>query len=221
MSINVYLLGVILIIILIGAVGLYQLLFIKIPQDSVLIINDMGQEPKIHFSGPVYCPLIYKKTVIKIKLISFKIELNNNKNLVFKDNEQANICVIFNLKVNETSEDVLKAVKAMGVKRISNQKAVSAFFDARFIEALRKVAEQTELVNLLQNQVDFLDGIINTIGSDLNGYVLKEVIINHVAPTVIFTQEGENTDEPDAISEMNAMIAANREQLNNRNLNKI
>ena len=221
MSINVYLLGVILIIILIGAVGLYQLLFIKIPKDSVLIINDMGQEPKIHFSGPVYCPLIYKKTFIKIKLISFKIELNNNKNLVFKDNEQANICVIFNLKVNETSEDVLKAVKAMGVKRISNQKAVSEFFDARFIEALRKVAEQTELVNLLQNQADFLDGIINTIGSDLNGYVLKEVIINHVTPTVIFTQDGENTDEPDAISEMNAMIAANREQLNNRNLNKI
>ena len=221
MSINVYLLGVIFIIILIGAVGLYQLLFIKIPQDSVLIINDMGQAPKIHFSGPVYCPLFYKKTFIKIKLISFKIELNNNKNLVFKDNGQANVCVMFNLKINETSEDVLKAVKAMGVKRISNQKTVSAFFDARFIEALRKVAEQTELVNLLQNQADFCDDIINTIGSDLNGYVLKEVIINHVEPTVIFTQDEENTDEPDAIDEMNAMIAANREQLNNRNLNKI
>lgn len=221
MSINVYLLGVILIIILIGAVGLYQLLFIKIPQDSVLIINDMGQAPKIHFSGSVYCPLIYKKTVIKIKLISFKIELNNNKNLVFKDNGRANVCVMFNLKINETSEDVLKAVKAMGVRRISNQKTVSAFFYARFIEALRKVVEQTELVNLLQNQADFCDDIINTIGSDLNGYVLKEVIINHVEPTVIFTQDEENTDEPDAIDEMNAMIAANREQLNNRNLNKI
>lgn len=51
------------IIIILGFFGLFKAFYIKVPQGTALIVNDMSAQPKVHFTGALVYPVIYKKSL--------------------------------------------------------------------------------------------------------------------------------------------------------------
>jgi len=55
---------------------LFKAFYIKVQQGTALIVNDMSSKPKVHFTGALVYPVIYKKEFMRISLISFDVEKN-------------------------------------------------------------------------------------------------------------------------------------------------
>jgi len=153
--------------------------YVKVPQGTALIVNGLGVIPKVSFTGAIVFPIIYKKELMKVSLITLDVDRRGNDGLICKDNMRADITVAFYLRVNETAEDVLKVAKSVGAERASDKSAVDSLFSAKFSEALKTVGKQIEFVQLFENRQQFREKIIEVIGDDLNGYVLEDVAIDY------------------------------------------
>jgi uncharacterized membrane protein YqiK len=198
----------VVILMLLGIVGLFKAFYIKVPQGTALIVNDLSSTPKVHFTGALVYPVIYKKEFMRISLITLEVDRRGKDGLICKDNMRADITVAFYLRVNETAQDVLKVAKAIGVDRASDKAAVNELFNAKFSEALKTVGKQIDFVKLFENRQDFRDRIIQVIGNDLNGYVLEDVAIDYLEQTPKSALDPSNILDAEGIRKITELTAA-------------
>lgn len=195
-------------LLLIGFFILFQAFYIKVPQGTALIVNDMSATPKVHFTGALVYPVIYKKEFMKISLLTLEVDRRAKDGLICKDNLRADITVAFYLRVNETAQDVLKVAKAIGVDRASDRVAVNELFNAKFSEALKTVGKNFDFVSLFEERQAFRDRIIEVIGNDLNGYILEDVAIDYLEQTPRSSLDPNNILDAEGIRKITQLTAA-------------
>lgn len=188
--------------------ALVKSFYIKVPQGTALIVNDLSATPKVHFTGALVLPVIYKKEFMKISLITLEVDRRGKDGLICRDNMRADITVAFYLRVNETQQDVLKVAKAIGVDRASEKGAVNELFNAKFSEALKTVGKKIDFVNLFENRQEFRDRIVEVIGNDLNGYVLEDVAIDYLEQTPKSSLDPNNILDAEGIRKITELTAA-------------
>ncbi|WP_312109975.1 hypothetical protein [Stenotrophomonas indicatrix] len=169
--------------ILLGVAGLFKAFYRKVDQGVALIVNDMSSTPKVHFTGALIIPVLYRAELMRISLITLQIDRRGKEGLICRDNMRADIAVAFYLRVNETQADVLRVAKAIGADRASDKHAVDELFNAKFSEALKTVGKKFDFTELFEKRQEFRDEIIAVIGNDLNGYVLEDVAIDYLEQT--------------------------------------
>ncbi|MCK5830565.1 MAG: hypothetical protein KAH20_09705 [Methylococcales bacterium] len=194
-------------VVIMGIAILFKAFYIKVDQGTALIVNDMSSKPKVHFTGALVYPIIYKKEFMKISLITLEVDRRSNDGLICADNMRADITVAFYLRVNETTEDVLRVAKSIGVDRASDRDAVDLLFSAKFSEALKTVGKKFEFVQLFENRIDFREKIIEVIGDDLNGYVLEDVAIDYLEQTPKASLDPNNILDAEGIKKITEMTA--------------
>ena len=192
----------------IALIALFKAFYIKVPQGTALIVNDMSSTPKVHFTGSLVYPVIHLKEFMKISLITLEVDRRGKDGLICRDNLRADITVAFYLRVNETQEDVLKVAKAIGVERASDRGAVNELFNAKFSEALKTVGKQFDFVQLFENRQEFRDRIVEVIGNDLNGYVLEDVAIDYLEQTAKNSLDPSNILDAEGIRKITQLTAA-------------
>ena len=181
--------------------------YVKVEQGMALIINDLGRTPKVKFTGGIVIPVIYKKELMKISLITLEVDRRGKDGLICADNMRADITVAFYLRVNETREDVLKVAKSVGVNRASDKSAVNELFNAKFSEALKTVGKQIDFVKLFEDRLDFREKIVQVIGEDLNGYVLEDVAIDYLEQTPKASLDPTNILDAEGIKKITQLTA--------------
>ena len=63
--------------ILIGMAALVKAFYFKVEQGTALIVNDLSSTPKVHFTGAMVLPIIYKKELMKVlKNVAFHLPKN-------------------------------------------------------------------------------------------------------------------------------------------------
>ncbi len=195
-------------VLILGLFGLFRAFYIKVPQGTALIVNDLSSTPKVHFTGALVYPVIYKKEFMQISLITLEVDRRGKDGLICKDNMRADITVAFYLRVNETQQDVLKVAKAVGTERASDRVAVNELFNAKFSESLKTVGKKFEFTDLFENRQDFRDRVLETIGNDLNGYLLEDVAIDYLEQTPKASLDPSNILDAQGIRKITELTAA-------------
>ncbi|WP_298576700.1 hypothetical protein [uncultured Luteimonas sp.] len=180
----------------------------KVDQGTALIVNDMSSQPKVHFTGALIIPVLYRAELMKISLITLQIDRRGKEGLICRDNMRADIAVAFYLRVNETQADVLRVAKALGADRASDKNAVDELFNAKFSEALKTVGKKFEFTDLFEKRQEFRDEIIKVIGNDLNGYVLEDVAIDYLEQTPKHVLDPNNILDAEGIRKITELTAS-------------
>ena len=197
-----------------GLAALFRAFYIKVEQGTALIVNDMSATPKVHFTGALVYPILHKKELMRISLITLEVDRRGSDGLICLDNMRADISVAFYLRVNETAEDVLKVAKSIGASRASDKDAVNELFAAKFSEALKTVGKQVEFVSLFENRQEFREKIIEVIGDDLNGYVLEDVAIDYLEQTPKSALDPSNILDAEGIKKITELTATQNVRTN-------
>jgi uncharacterized membrane protein YqiK len=203
-----------LFILLFGFAAILKAFYYKVAQGTALIVNDTSATPKVHFTGALVWPIIHKKELMNISLITLDVDRRGRDGLICKDNLRADITVAFYLRVNETPQDVLRVAKAIGADRASDQEAVDLLFAAKFSEALKTVGKQIEFIQLFENRMAFREKIIQVIGDDLNGYVLEDVAIDYIEQTPKASLDPNNILDAEGIRKITELTAAQNVRTN-------
>ncbi len=197
----------VVVVIVIGLAAIVKAFYFKVEQGTALIVNDTSTTPKVYFTGALVYPIIHKKELMKVSLITLEVDRRGKDGLICLDNMRADITVAFYLRVNETAEDVLKVAKSIGASRASDREAVYELFAAKFSEALKTVGKQIEFVKLFENRQEFREKIIEVIGDDLNGYILEDVAIDYLEQTPKMSLDPSNILDAEGIKKITALTA--------------
>ncbi|HST57066.1 MAG TPA: hypothetical protein VLK84_00170, partial [Longimicrobium sp.] len=200
--------AVILFVMLLGTLSLFRAFYVKVEQGTALIVNDMSSQPKVRFTGGLIIPVLYKKELMRVSLITLQVDRRGKEGLICKDNMRADIAVAFYLRVNETPADVLRVAKAIGASRASDREAVDELFNAKFSEALKTVGKKFEFTELFEKRQEFRDEIVKVIGNDLNGYVLEDVAIDYLEQTPKHLLDHNNIMDAEGIRKITERTAA-------------
>lgn len=186
----------------------------KVEQGYAMIVNTLRSEPDVVFTGRMVYPIIHKAEMMDIALKTIEIERTGNEGLICQDNIRADIKVKFFVRVNKTSEDVLKVAQGIGCERASSQETLEELFSAKFSEALKTVGKAMDFVELYQARDKFRDEIIRQIGDDLSGYVLEDAAIDFLEQTPLSKLDPSNILDAQGIKKITELTASENVRTN-------
>jgi uncharacterized membrane protein YqiK len=172
-------------VLLLGILILIARTWRQVDQGRAMIVNKMGAEPKVTFTGAIVLPIVNKMEIMDLSVKTIEVARKGKDGLICADNIRADIKVTFFVRVNKTVDDVLRVAQEIGCIRASQQATLEELFQAKFSEALKTVGKKMEFETLYTKREEFKDEILKVIGKDLNGYVLNDCAIDYLEQTPV------------------------------------
>ena len=210
----VWTLSTIVAVVLLGIVFMISKWYRKVQQGRALVRNGIGGT-RVYFSGAIVLPVIHQAEIMDISVKRMEIDRQGKNGLICMDNMRADIKVAFFVRVNQTVQDVLKVAQSVGCERASSQEAIVELFDAKFSESLKTVGRQFNFVDLYNSREKLKEGIIQIIGTDLNGFVLEDVAIDYLEQTSLQMLNPDNILDSEGIKKITELTAAQKVLANN------
>lgn len=160
----------------------------RIPKADIALVRTGGAREKIRTTGGMWVNTIIHE-VKEISLNTMRIEVlrETSDSLITNDLNRADVEVVFYLKVHTEEEDVLKAAQALGDKSMTPE-TVRELIEPMLDGALRSVAADSDIQDLLQKRVEFAFKVQEACGENLrehNGLTLDTVSIIRVDQTPV------------------------------------
>lgn len=165
---------------------------------------------KVAFDWMVRVPLVQAYHVVDISVKKLEIERKGKDGLVCKDNIRADIVVAFYIRVEATEESVRKVAQMLTPERVSDLEQLRQLFEAKFSEALKTAGKQMEFHELFTERITFRDQIQNTIGKDLDGFLLQDVAIDYLEQTPLDQHDPNNVLDAEGIKKITEITQRER-----------
>ena len=182
----------------------------RIPKADVALVRTGGAREKIRITGGLWVNTIIHE-IKEISLNTMRIEVirEGPEALITYDFNRGDVEVVFYLKVEPEETDILRAAQALGDKSMTPE-TVRELIEPKLEGALRSVAAESDIQDLLQKRQEFADKVQGTCGEDLetqNGLTLETVSIIRVDQTPVETLDAENRFDAVGIREITEITA--------------
>ncbi len=157
---------------------------------------------KVAFDWMVRLPIVQDYHIVDISVKKLEITRKGKDGLVCSDNIRADITVAFYIRVEATPESVRKVAQMLTPERVSDINQLRELFEAKFSEALKTAGKQMEFHELFIERTKFRDQIQNTIGKDLDGFLLQDVAIDYLEQTPLEQHDPNNVLDSEGIKKI-------------------
>jgi flotillin len=165
---------------------------------------------KVAFDWMVRVPLVQTYHIVDISVKKLEITRKGKDGLVCKDNIRADITVAFYIRVDATGDSVRKVAQMLTPERVSDIEQLRQLFEAKFSEALKTAGKQMEFHELFTERIKFRDNIQNTIGKDLDGFLLQDVAIDYLEQTPLDQHDPSNVLDAEGIKKITEITQRER-----------
>jgi flotillin len=165
---------------------------------------------KVSFDWMTRLPLVQTYHIVDISVKKLEIARKGKDGLVCKDNIRADIVVAFYIRVDATEESVRKVAQMLTPERVSDINQLRELFEAKFSEALKTAGKQMEFHELFTERIKFRDQIQNTIGKDLDGFLLQDVAIDYLEQTPLDQHDPNNVLDSEGIKKITEITQRER-----------
>lgn len=169
---------------------------------------------KVSFDWMVRVPFVQNYHIVEISVKKLEISRKGKDGLVCKDNIRADITVAFYIRVDATEESVRKVAQMLTPERVSDEEQLRQLFEAKFSEALKTAGKQMEFHELFTERITFRDQIQNTIGKDLDGFILQDVAIDYLEQTPLDQHDPNNVLDAEGIRKITQITQRERVSAN-------
>ena len=168
-------------------------------------------------------PMLQQLQIMDLSVKKLEMVRKGKDGLICQDNIRADIEVVFYVRVNDEKSEVdgrtgyydIKTVATqVGCERASEIELLRQLFEAKFSEALKSAAKLMDFEKLYTDRIPFRQEIIDTIGSDLNGYVLEDVAIDYLEQTPRENYDPSNVLDAQGIEKI-VQITSGLEEISN------
>ena len=182
----------------------------RIPKADIALVRTGGAKEKISITGGLWVNTIIHE-IKEISLNTMRIEVirEGPEALITYDFNRGDVEVVFYLKVEPESTAILRAAQALGDKSMTPE-TVRELIEPKLEGALRSVAAESVIQDLLQKRQEFADKVQAACGEDLeiqNGLTLETVSIIRVDQTPVETLDAENRFDAVGIREITEITA--------------
>lgn len=160
--------------------SLYILLFLKSfkkPKAGTALIRTGAGGSKVVIEGALLAiPILHQVEEIDLTTKTFTVR----QAVLTKDQLSATIEVVFYFRIGNNSSSVRAAAQSIGCERSFQQEALEKFFLPKLSNALKIVGSEFDSTTLTPQNVAVKMSILQTVGTDLDGYELDDCVVERV-----------------------------------------
>lgn len=159
-------------------------LYHRAPADRAFVRTGMGGAQAILDGGALVIPVVHEVVWVSLRTMRIEITRAGKGAVITKDFLRADITAEFFIKVPKEPAAVKAAATSLGIAAI-NPQLVQEVLDRKLDSALRQVAAEMELTDLLVNRAAFIAAVSGHVQSDIanNGFTLESVTISALDQT--------------------------------------
>lgn len=200
-------LGVMVALIVVGVPLFYARLYRKVDAGQALIVNKLARM-EVSFTGALVVPSVHRSEVMDISIKTIEIDRRGKDGVHCKDDIRVDLKATFFVRINKTTEDVIRVATAVGAGRASDPQTLQELFAGKFLEGIETVAKMLDFEELYTKRSEFRDRILATIGEDLSGYVLDDLAIDYLEQTPIDALDRNNILDARGIRKITELTTA-------------
>ena len=167
----------------------------KKPKADMSLVRTGGSGEKVNITAGLWInTIIHEVKEISLNTMVIEVLREGADAFITLDYNRADVEAVFYLQVEPNEEDILRAAQALGDKSMTPE-TIRELIEPKLEGALRSVAAESEIAELLQRRVEFADKVEDAVGENLkqeNGLKLEAVSIIRVDQTPIETYNPDN-----------------------------
>ncbi|MEC7867291.1 MAG: flotillin domain-containing protein [Candidatus Poribacteria bacterium] len=167
----------------------------KKPKADVALVRTGGRGFKINITGGLWLnTIIHEVREVSLNTMRLEILREGQDAFITADFNRADVEAVFYLQVQPMEEDILRAAQSLGDKNMTPE-TIRELIEQKLEGALRSVAAESDIEELLQKREEFADKVQQAVGVNLqieNGLKLESVSIIRVDQTPIDTLDLDN-----------------------------
>ena len=167
----------------------------KKPKADVALVRTGGRGSKINITGGLWMnTIIHEVREVSLNTIRLEILREGQDAFITADFNRSDVEAVFYLQVQPLEDDILRAAQSLGDKNMTPE-TMKELIEQKLEGALRSVAAESDIEELLQKREEFADKVQDAVGVNLqmeNGLKLESVSIIRVDQTPIDTLDVEN-----------------------------
>jgi flotillin len=159
-------------------------LYHRAPADRAFVRTGMGGARVILDGGAMVIPVVHEVIWVSLRTMRFEVKRIGEDSLLTRDYLRADVTCEFFVRVPKESGAVLTAATSLGTAAVDPM-GVQAVIEKKLDSAIRQVAAEMELTDLLVNRAEFLKRVSEHVASDIknNGLELENVTLSSLDQT--------------------------------------
>ena len=190
-----------MLLVVVGVLVALTRLYHRVDRGSAVIVSG-AREARVSFTGALVLPLLHHAESIALGVQAIVVDRCGAQGVVCRDSIRADLRVTFLVRINQTTEDVLKVSQSVGCARASDPAVLHELFAAKFTDAMEVVARQMDFAELHRRRDLFRDELVAVIGQDLLGFILDDVAIDRVEHTPLTALDPNNLFDAEGIRKL-------------------
>jgi uncharacterized membrane protein YqiK len=163
-----------------GFLLIFAKCFRRVKPHEAILVSGTGREPRVVRNGGVMVfPIIHTAETVDLSKKILRLTRRGRDALLTKD-DRVELDVVITLRVNDTSDDILKAAQRVGAERSYRSDAIQELFGPRILSAVASVASETRVDQILSERAYLESRIFEAIGKDLDGFVIDSLSLERV-----------------------------------------
>lgn len=182
--------------------------FRRMPRaDQALVIGRMGRESVVSFDGALVLPGLQQAETLDLSVVTIDISLAGTHAVRCRDRIRLDVEATLPVRVNRTTEDVLKVATLMGCARASDPEEVRMLYRPRLESAVRTVLAEVDADEASSQRERIEEAVAAAIDAELDGFVHGAVALSRMSLVPIERLDPDDPLDAEAIAELTRRAA--------------
>ena len=152
----------------------------KNPKADISLVRTGGKGEKVNVTAGLWInTIVHEVKEISLNTMVIEVLREGADAFITLDYNRADVEAVFYLQVEPNEEDIMRAAQALGDKSMTPE-TIRELIEPKLEGALRSVAAESAIAELLQRRVEFAEKVEDAVGENLkqeNGLKLEAVSI--------------------------------------------
>ncbi len=205
-----------LILVALVAIGLIMArLYHRASKELSFVRTGLGGEKVIMNGGALVLPVLHEIIPVNMNTLRLEVRRSNDQALITKDRMRVDVLAEFYVRVRPTIESISQAAQTLGTRTI-RPTDLKELIEGKFVDALRAVAAEMEMVELHEMRVDFVQKVQQVVSEDLlkNGLELESVSLTGLDQTSKKFFNPDNAFDAEGLTRLTEEIEMRRKKRN-------
>lgn len=190
-------------------------LYQRASKELSFVRTGLGGEKVIMNGGALVLPVLHETIGVNMNTLRLEVRRANDQALITKDRMRVDVLAEFFVRVRPTIDSIAQAAQTLGT-RTTRTEALKELIEGKFVDALRAVAAEMEMVELHEKRVDFVQKVQQVVSEDLlkNGLELESVSLTGLDQTNKKFFNPDNAFDAEGLTRLTEEIESRRKTRN-------
>ncbi|MGL1931939.1 MAG: SPFH domain-containing protein [Desulfotalea sp.] len=190
-------------------------LYKRSTKEISFVRTGFGGQKVVMDGGALVLPILHEVIPVNMNTLRLEVRRDSEQALITKDRMRVDVSAEFYVRCSPNEQAIAVSAQTLGMKTM-NPSQLKELIEGKFVDALRAVAAEMELMELHEQRINFVQKVQTVVSEDLtkNGLELESVSLTGLDQTSKEFFNPDNAFDAEGLTKLTEEIESRKKQRN-------